>query len=169
MAKPAHVNFLSVAVVPSKTDFCAMLTDMQALARAGVIAAEAHQGQTDKNGMPYLHHVMRVAMRCRTVTEKTCALLHDVVEDTPWTFEQLLAEGFSAQVVQVVRCLTKTEGEEYAHYLARVKGNPLAVRVKLADLEDNMDISRLNEVTEKDLPRLNRYIKAYHELTLLVS
>lgn len=146
-----------------------MLTDMQALARAGELAAQAHQGQTDKNGMPYLHHVMRVAMRCRSVVDKTCALLHDVVEDTPWTYEQLLAEGFSEQVVQAVRCLTKTEGEPYASYLARVKSNPIAIRVKLADLEDNMDISRLHAVTEEDLPRLNRYLVAHRELTQLLA
>ena len=102
----------------------------------------------------------------KTVEEKIVGVLHDVVEDSEWTFEMLEKEGMPKEVVDALKCVTKlSEDEDYDHFIARVKTNPLAVKVKLNDLKDNMDITRLGKVTEKDLPRLNKYIRAYKQLT----
>jgi (p)ppGpp synthase/HD superfamily hydrolase len=136
------------------------------LERAIEIATEAHKGQKDKYGAPYLGHVSRVMNAGETDQEKIVGALHDVVEDTPWTFDDLRREGFSAAIIEAVRCLTKkSEDEDYDEFTERVRKNPLAVRVKLNDLRDNMDIRRMTEVTEKDVKRLNKYLKAYRTLT----
>ena len=94
-------------------------------------------------------------------------ILHDIVEDTHWTFEALLHEGIPADVVDAVRCLTKMEGESYDQFIERVKTNPIAVAVKLNDLRDNMDVTRLPVLTEKDMDRLKKYHRAYSELSKL--
>lgn len=136
------------------------------LARAIEIAAEAHKGQKDKYGAPYLGHVTRVMNAGETDQEKIVGALHDVVEDTPWTFDDLRREGFPEEIIEAVRCLTKkSEDEDYDEFTERVRKNPLAVRVKLNDLRDNMDIRRMTSVTEKDVKRLNKYLKAYRTLT----
>jgi (p)ppGpp synthase/HD superfamily hydrolase len=133
------------------------------------IASEAHKNQTDKYGAPYLGHVTRVMERGSTIEEKIVGVLHDTVEDTPWTFEALAKEGFPPEILDALRCVTKTsEHEDYEAFVQRTKTNPLAIRVKLNDLSDNMDIRRMPVITEKDLPRLNKYLKAYHELIKLV-
>lgn len=135
------------------------------LDRAKEIARSAHEGQVDKAGKPYIEHPMRVMKMGKTVEEKIVGVLHDVVEDSEWTFEMLENEGIPKDVMDALRCVTKlSEDEDYDHFIARVKTNPLAVKVKLNDLKDNMDITRLEEVTEKDLTRLNKYIKAYRQL-----
>lgn len=137
------------------------------LAKAIEIALKAHEGQTDKAGMPYIGHVMRVMQAGRTIDEKIVGVLHDIVEDTPWTFEALLAEGFPAHIVDALRCVTKLHDDEpYEAFIERVKSNPLAVAVKINDLTDNMDIRRLADITDKDVIRLRRYLKAYRELIL---
>jgi len=131
------------------------------------IAIEAHNGQTDKAGKPYILHVLRVMHAGGTELEKVCGVLHDIVEDTSWTFEQLATEGFSEEVIEVLRCVTKlAEDEDYEHFIGRIKQNPTAVNVKLNDLQDNMDITRFNELTEKDRIRLNKYLKAYSLLRI---
>ena len=136
------------------------------LDRAKEIAKAAHEGQVDKAGKPYIEHPMRVMKMGKTVEEKIAGVLHDVVEDSEWTFEMLEKEGIPKDVMDALRCVTKlSEDEDYDHFIARVKTNPLAVKVKLNDLKDNMDITRLEEVTEKDLARLNKYIRAYKQLT----
>ncbi len=135
------------------------------LHRAIEIATEAHKGQKDKFGAPYLAHVMRVMSLGKTDEEKICGVLHDVVEDTPWTFEQLQAEGFSPAVLDALRCVTKlSEDEDYDHFIARILPNRLACFVKLNDLTDNMDVRRIPEMTEKDVPRFNKYLKAYRKV-----
>lgn len=135
------------------------------LAKAIQLAVAAHAGQTDKQGQPYVLHVLRVMHAGNTEVEKICGVLHDIVEDTPHTFESLAAEGFSDEVIDVLKCVTKlSDDEDYDQFIDRVKQNPIAVQVKLNDLRDNMDITRLNEVTEKDRVRLNKYLKAYKEL-----
>jgi (p)ppGpp synthase/HD superfamily hydrolase len=102
----------------------------------------------------------------KSLDEKIVGVLHDVVEDTNWTFEDLAAEGFSAEVIEALRCVTKlSESEPYDKFIARVKRNPLAVAVKLNDLSDNMDIRRLPYLSDKDVKRLKRYLKAYKQLT----
>ena len=135
------------------------------LDRAKEIARSAHEGQVDKAGKPYIEHPMRVMKMGKSMEEKIAGVLHDVVEDSEWTFEMLEKEGIPKDVMYALRCVTKlSEDEDYDHFIARVKTNPLAVKVKLNDLKDNMDITRLEEVTEKDLTRLNKYIRAYRQL-----
>ena len=135
------------------------------LDRAKEIARSAHEGQVDKAGRPYIEHPMRVMKMGKSMEEKIAGVLHDVVEDSEWTFEMLEKEGIPKDVMDALRCVTKlSEDEDYDHFIARVKTNPLAVRVKLNDLKDNMDITRLEKVTEKDLTRLNKYIRAYRQL-----
>ena len=137
------------------------------LATAIEIALKAHAGQVDKTGMPYIGHVMRVMQAGRTIDEKIVGVLHDIVEDTPWTFEALLAEGFPAHIVDALRCVTKLHDDEpYEAFIERVKSNPLAVAVKINDMTDNMDIRRLADITDKDAIRLRKYLKAYRELIL---
>jgi (p)ppGpp synthase/HD superfamily hydrolase len=133
---------------------------MATLERALVIAAQAHQGTTDKGGAPYILHPLRLMHQMTTADEQIVALLHDVVEDSPWTFDALRAEGFSEEVVSAVDGLTRREGETYEDFIARGVTNPLARRVKLADIEDNMDLRRLGDIGEKDLERLQRYQRA---------
>lgn len=134
--------------------------------RAIEIATEAHRGQLDKAGCDYIEHPLRVMAAGKSLDEKIVGVLHDVVEDTNWTFEGLAAEGFSAEVIEALRCVTKlSESEPYDKFIARVKRNPLAVAVKLNDLSDNMDIRRLPYLSDKDIKRLKRYLKAYKQLT----
>jgi len=136
------------------------------LSNAINLALKAHEGQVDKSGMPYAGHVMRVMAAGRTIDEKIVGVLHDVVEDTGWTFDALLAEGFPPHIVDALRCVTKlSDDEPYDHFIERVKTNHLAVAVKINDLTDNMDIRRYEELSERDVKRLQKYLKAYRELT----
>jgi len=136
------------------------------LEKAVEIATAAHKGQKDKVGAPYITHVMRVMSMGRTEEEKICGVLHDVVEDTDWTFERLEAEGFTPAVLDALRCVTKlSEQEDYDQFIARILPNRLACLVKINDLTDNMDIRRMPEVTEKDRVRLNKYLKAYRQIS----
>ncbi len=137
---------------------------MSTLQRAIEIAIEAHKGQTDKAGKPYILHIFQVMAKGRSEDEKITALLHDIVEDSAWTLEKLEAEGFSHKIIEALDCLTKREGESYEEFIERVKSNPLAIKVKINDLEDNMDIRRLSQVSDKDAERLNKYLRAYREL-----
>jgi len=138
---------------------------MSTLNRAIEIATKAHEGATDKYGSPYINHVIRVMNMGQNDNEKILGVLHDVIEDSHWTFEDLEKEGFSKEVIDVLKCVTKTsENEDYAEFITRVKINPLAVKVKLNDLTDNLDIKRMPEVLESDLKRLNKYLRAYNEL-----
>ena len=138
---------------------------MSNLSKAIEIATKAHEGVTDKYGAPYINHVIRVMNMGETENEKIVGVLHDVIEDTHWTFEDLGKEGFSSEIIEALKCVTKTsEDEDYVEFINRVKVNPLAVKVKLNDLRDNLDIKRMPEVLESDLKRLNKYLKAYQEL-----
>jgi (p)ppGpp synthase/HD superfamily hydrolase len=132
------------------------------LKKAFEIALVAHKDATDKYGSPYINHITRVMDLGATNEEKIVGILHDVVEDTPWTFELLEKEGFSNAVIEALKCVTKhSEEENYEDFTLRVSKNPLAVRVKINDLTDNMDIRRIPILTEKDLTRLMKYHKAY--------
>ena len=138
---------------------------MSTLQRAIEIATEAHKGQYDKAGNDYIGHPLRVMEMGTTENEKIVGVLHDVVEDTDWTFEALAAEGFSEEVIAALRCVTKlSENENYDDFIERVKKNPLAVAVKINDLSDNMDIRRLPYLSDKDFKRLKKYLKAYKRL-----
>ena len=136
------------------------------LSKATTIAIEAHKGQVDKTGMPYLGHIMRVMNAGKSIDEKICGVLHDLVEDTDWTFKKLEEQGFPKQIIDALKCVTKLfDDEPYDEFIQRVKSNPLAIAVKINDLTDNMDIRRLNDLSESDFKRLQKYLSAYKELT----
>ena len=138
---------------------------MSTLQRAIEIATQAHQGQFDKSGKDYIGHPLRVMEMGSTEEEKIAGVLHDVVEDSDWTFEALEAEGFSQEIIAALKCVTKlSENENYDNFIERVKKNPLAVAVKINDLTDNMDIRRLPYLSDKDIKRLKKYLKAYKKL-----
>lgn len=151
----------------SEEDFCTPLTinTMSTLPRAIEIATEAHKGQFDKAGNEYIGHPLRVMEMGRTEEEKIVGVLHDLVEDTDWTFEMLEAEGFAPEIIAALKCVTKlSENENYDAFIERVRKNPLATAVKINDLTDNMDIRRLPYLSDKDVKRLKKYLKAYKKL-----
>ena len=130
------------------------------------LALKAHEGQVGKSGIPYAGHIIRVMAAGRTMDEKIVGVLHDVVEDTGWTFDALLDEGFPVHIVDALRCVTNlSDNEHYDEFIERVKTNPLAVAVKINDLTDNMDVHRYKELSNWDIKRLRKYLKAYQELT----
>ena len=124
------------------------------------IATEAHRGQFDKAGIDYIEHPIFVASQVDSEEEKAVALLHDVIEDSSVTAEELLNAGLPETVVTAVQILSKKKGQDYQTYLKTVKSNPLARAVKLADLKHNSDLLRLETITGKDLERLEKYKKA---------
>lgn len=137
---------------------------MAILERAIAIAVQAHQGQRDKAGAPYILHPLRLMMRMQTEAEMIAAVLHDVIEDTEWTPDGLRAEGFGAEIIEAIECLTRRPEETYDEFIERVKTSEIAWRVKIADLEDNMNISRIETLTPKDLERLEKYHRAWRAL-----
>ena len=130
---------------------------MSTLERAIEIAASAHAHQVDKAGHPYVLHPLRVMLSVDTPEERIAAVLHDVVEDTPLEFQDLESEGFSTSIIEALRALTKTDGELRVEAARRAVQNPVARVVKLADVTDNMDMSRIPNPTEKDFARLREY------------
>lgn len=144
------------------------MTKEELLNKAIKIADKAHKGQTDKYDTPYIGHVMRVMNYGKTLDEKIVGVLHDVVEDCPdYDLDYLRNQGFPEYILFAVRCLTKFDSEEdYDEFIKRTEKSSLAVAVKLNDLRDNMDLRRFNRpISEKDLKRLNKYMKAYRYLT----
>lgn len=121
------------------------------------LAADAHRGQLDKCGQPYILHPLRVMLRLESETERIVGVLHDVIEDTRYTPDDLRRMGYSEETLAALDGVTKREGEAYEDFVLRSKANPIARRVKLADLEDNMDPRRTPGNTPKDLERLARY------------
>lgn len=130
---------------------------MSLLNRAVELAFRAHAGQTDRYGAPYLLHPLRVMSRMGTDRERVIAVLHDTVEDTGLTLDDLRQEGFPEGIVRGVDALTRRAGESYDEYIRRLGTNPEAVRVKLADLEDNLDLRRYPSISDADVERLQRY------------
>jgi len=128
------------------------------------LAEEAHKGQLDKGGKPYIEHPVRVAQMCKSLEAKTVAMLHDVIEDTFLTEDDLYKAGFDEKIVQTVVDLTRKDGETYMDFIRRLSVNELAREVKIADLRDNMDVSRLNDIKENDVARLKKYLKAFKYL-----
>lgn len=129
------------------------------------ICFRAHKDQTDKTGVPYVFHPFHVAECMRDEASTVTALLHDVVEDTDYTFEQLQAEGFGENVIEALRLLTHKNGifseEDYLQYIVELKENPIARAVKIADLEHNSDLTRFgSNITDKDIMRAAKYQKA---------
>lgn len=130
---------------------------MPTLEKAIALAATAHSGQTDKAGQPYVLHPLRLMLAVQTAHERMAAVLHDVVEDTTVSFEDLAREGFPEPVLAAVEALTKRPGESRIEAAQRAAAHPIARVVKLADVADNMDLGRIAEPTEKDYARLKEY------------
>ncbi len=137
---------------------------MSDIERALHIAVKAHANQKDKNGAPYIMHPLRVMMRCHSENAKIVALLHDVVEDTPVTFDVLVGQGFGPEILKALRLLTHDNVSSYDEYIAHIMEDPLAMEVKIADLEDNSDIRRLSDVDEAAVKRLRKYHRAHRQL-----
>ena len=136
------------------------------------VAVAAHAGQVDKGGSPYILHPLRVMLSLNTEEQRIVSVLHDVVEDCAgWSWERLEAEGFSEEIIQALKSVSKTPEEEaeyrslpeaqkldhYLQFIERAKANKIGRQVKAADIQDNLDISRIDDITQKDIHRLNRY------------
>lgn len=134
--------------------------------KAMLICFEAHKEQLDKAGMPYVFHPFHLAEQMEDELCVTCALLHDVVEDSPMTVEELEKMGFPQPVTDALRLLTHTDETEYMDYINKIAANPLAKAVKIADLRHNSDLTRLDTVDEKAVRRKEKYEKA---LSLLLQ
>ena len=129
--------------------------------RAIQIAVAAHAGIKDKGGKPYILHPIKVMMRVETEEEQIVAILHDVVEDTDWTFDALRNEGFSETVIEALETVTKqSEDEDYEDFIKRSLRNDIGRKVKIADLRENLGVTRIGELSEKDIKRINKYKKA---------
>jgi (p)ppGpp synthase/HD superfamily hydrolase len=129
------------------------------------IAAQAHQGQTDKGGKPYIFHPLQVMSRVESIDEKIVAVLHDVLEDTEVTAEQLRTVGFGVHIIEAVKGLTRSKGEEYSDFISRAKSNPLSRVVKVADIQENMNLDRIPHPTQEDRARVEKYKRALQELS----
>ena len=129
------------------------------------LATKYHEGQVDKAGKPYISHPMRVMEKMMLEDEKIVAVLHDIVEDTNITLQDLKDRGYSDYIVNSIDCLSKRDGESYDKFVERTMTDTMASYVKLADLEDNMDLSRLKTVTEKDKARHKKYKKVHARIT----
>ncbi len=140
---------------------------MSTLERAIAVAVAAHAGQIDKAGRPYILHPLRVMLALDTTDDQIVGVLHDVVEDTDVTLEALRAEGFSEAVLAALASVTNRADEDYPAFVLRAAANPIGRRVKLADLRDNSDLSRIAHPTQKDFERLERYRAAIEAIQAL--
>ncbi len=125
---------------------------------------EAHKEQTDKSGMPYVFHPFHLAEQMKTEETTIVALLHDLIEDTEYTIEDLSNMGFDKSVTDAIALMTHADGVDYMDYVRMIKENPIAKAVKLADLNHNSDLTRLDVIDEKAIKRREKYLKA---ITLL--
>lgn len=135
------------------------------LEKAIDIAVQAHKGQIDKAGKPYILHPMRVMLKGQDEDEMICGILHDVCEDTPVSIDMLRIEGYNEKVLHALELLTRSHGEDYFEYIENVSKDKLATTIKLYDLTDNMNRSRIKYPTEADNKRHAKYEKAYAILT----
>tara|TARA_B100000035_G_scaffold304611_1_gene304539 strand:+ start:55 stop:477 length:423 start_codon:yes stop_codon:yes gene_type:complete len=138
------------------------------LYRAIEIALDAHMNVSDKGGNPYILHPLRLMLQMDSEEEMIVAILHDVVEDSEkWSFDKLKEEGFSKKIINSLRSVTKeNKNEDYEKFIDRSIKDKIGRKVKIADISDNLDISRLKEVTDKDILRINKYKKALAKLKL---
>ncbi|WP_434602276.1 GTP pyrophosphokinase [Pseudomonas sp. Z4-7] len=137
---------------------------MSILDAAIALASKVHAGQVDKAGKPYILHPLRLMMKFDGLEEQLVSLLHDVVEDGDVTLDELRELGIPEAVVTAIDCLTKRQGESYEQFIARIRPNPLATQVKIADIHDNLDLTRLPVVRDKDLERAAKYHRALRYL-----
>ncbi|MBI3899003.1 MAG: GTP pyrophosphokinase [Gammaproteobacteria bacterium] len=121
------------------------------------LALVAHKGQKDKAGQPYILHPLRLMLKLQHENERIVALLHDVVEDSNISLDDLRRHGFSDDLVAAVDCLSRKSGESYDDFIQRISNSPLAIKVKIEDLKDNLDLTRLDDIHENDLSRLKKY------------
>ena len=140
---------------------------MSTLERAIAVAVAAHAGQIDKASRPYILHPLRVMLALDTTDDQIVGVLHDVVEDTEVTLDRLRADGFSEAILAALDSVTKREGEGYPAFVLRAAANPIGRKVKLADLHDNSDLSRIAHPTQKDHARLARYRAAIDAIQAL--
>ena len=132
----------------------------QLLEKAAKICLSVHAEQRDKAGKAYFLHPFRVAMNCDNDEEKIVALLHDTIEDGDIDADFFFKQGFPENIVEAILCLTRRESEEYNDFIKQLASNTLARKVKIKDLEDNLDILRLKELTQEDILRCNKYLNA---------
>lgn len=133
---------------------------MPDLTTAIKIACQAHENQKDKSGVPYILHPLRVMQKFIDEETMMVAVLHDVVEDSPFDLDFLAKEGFTTRILGAVDALTRRENEAYTDFIDRVSLNDLAVKVKIEDIKDNLDVTRLKHIVENDLQRIKKYHQA---------
>ncbi len=136
------------------------------LEKAIAIAIDAHSGQVDKASQPYILHPLRLMFKFQVEVEMIVAVLHDVIEDSNISLDDLKVDGFSTQVIDAIDCLSKRDGECYEDFILRLSINDLARKVKIEDVKDNLDLTRLEHVRNKDLVRIDKY---HRSLMLLIS
>lgn len=136
-----------------------LINMMSTLEQAIILATQQHSGQLDKGGQPYILHPLRVMLNVQSIDEKIVAVLHDVLEDTHITADDLLKLGFSSHIVDAIIALTKYPNETRLDAAHRARLNPIARRVKIADVTDNMDLTRIVNPTEKDHLRMQQYVQ----------
>ncbi len=137
-----------------------MSAEPDLIAKAVELAARAHAGQKDKSGNPYLLHPLRVMLQMHSLEERLVAILHDVVEDSDLTPADLLSAGFPVAVVEAIECISRKADESYEQFIDRVSRNRLAAKVKVEDLRDNLDLTRLPVLSENDFTRVTKYHRA---------
>ncbi|KAA8787100.1 HD domain-containing protein [Paenibacillus amylolyticus] len=128
------------------------------------VALQAHKGQLDKGGHPYILHPLAVMNRVESMEEKIVAVLHDVIEDSEVTIEELRGLGFSEEILTAIQLLTRSTEDSYEEFIEKTTTNRVARNVKIADIKENMDISRIKNPTEEDVHRLEKYRKALERL-----
>jgi len=133
---------------------------LSCLDQAIAVAIKAHAGQVDKAGQPYILHPLRLMFRFQSEAEMIVAVMHDVVEDSVFTLNELKNFGFSDDILAAIECLTKRNGESYESFVSRVVQNDLARKIKIEDVKDNLDLTRLDKITDKDLARVEKYHQA---------
>lgn len=128
------------------------------------IALKAHKGQVDKGGNPYILHPLAVMNRVETIEEKIVAVLHDVVEDTEVTIDQLRETGFSEEILEAINLLTRAKEDSYEEFIDKTLKNRIARNVKIADIKENMNLSRIQDPSEQDYMRIEKYKRALERL-----
>ncbi len=140
--------------------------EVNELDKAIAIACKAHEGQVDKAGQPYILHPLRLMLKFINQNERITAVLHDVVEDSDVSLKDLKAEGFSEDILEAINCLSKKTGENYDDFILRISKNDLASAVKIEDIKDNLDVTRIDNLSDEDLTRIKKYHRA---LKFLIS
>ncbi|WP_222128611.1 GTP pyrophosphokinase [Paenibacillus xylanexedens] len=128
------------------------------------IALQAHKGQRDKGEHPYILHPLAVMNRVESMEEKIVAVLHDVIEDSEVTIEELRGLGFSEEILTAIQLLTRSTEDSYEEFIEKTTTNRTARKVKIADIQENMNISRIKNPTQEDVHRLEKYRKALERL-----